>query len=210
VNPHDDVEAFVLGALDAPDARSFEAHLAACADCRNEIASYAGVIAALHRVPIASPPAMPRVRSVPSAWRLVAALAATVALGFGLVAGVGALRGDEDARAIAEIVGDHSRLIALAGPTAHGTVVVAADGLRTAFVLSGLPQAPRGRGYQVWVRGTAIRSPGMLHRLRDGLEVLVVRGDAIGGARRIGITQEPGAGSPVRTGSLQAGATLAD
>jgi hypothetical protein len=210
VNAHDDVEAYVLGALDRADVPAFEAHLAACADCRGEIASYAGVIAALHRVPVAPPPAMPRVLAAAPVWRIAAGLAAAAALAFALVTGFAALRGDDDARAIAEIVGDHSRLIALSGPDAHGSAVVAANGLRTAFVLSGLPEPPSGRGYQVWVRGTATRSPGMLHRLRDGLEVLVVPGNAIAGARRIGITQEPAAGSRARTGPVEAGAKVAD
>ena len=208
MNAHDDVEAYVLGALDAADVHAFEAHLAECSECRGEIASYAGVIAALHRVPLASPPSMPRVRAFASPWRIALALAAAAALAIGIVTSLGALRGADDTRAIAEIVAGHARLIALTGPAAHGSAVVAADGRRTAFVLSGLPEPPHGRGYQVWVRGAATRSPGMLHRLRDGLEVLVVPGNALAGARRIGITQEPAAGSPVRTGPLQAGALL--
>lgn len=210
MNPHDDVEAYVLGALDDADARAFESHLASCAACRDEIASYAGVMAALRRMPVASPPPIPRVSALPFAWRSVAALAAALALGVGIGSALSALRGEDDARAIAELVGDHPRLIALAGPAAHGTAVVGADGARTAFVLAGLPQPPRGRGYQVWVRGATVRSPGMLHRLRDGLEVLVVSGDAIHGAHRIGITEERADGSPVRTGPLQAGAQLAE
>jgi anti-sigma-K factor RskA len=208
VNPHDDVEAYVLGALDAADVRAFELHAAACTECRESIASYAGVLAALRRLPLASPPPMPRVRRVPLAWRLGAGIAAAIALAGGLGAAFTASRGDDDARAIAEMLGAHARMIALAGPAAHGSALVDAGGHRTAFVLSGLPQAPRGRGYQVWVRGATVRSPGMLHRLRDGLEVLVVDGDAIGDAKRIGITEERAGGSPMRTGPVEAGATL--
>lgn len=208
MNPHDDVEAYVLGALDAADARAFEAHAAGCTECRNAIASYAGVIAALRRLPIASPPPMPRVNRAPIFWRIGAATAAAIVLAAGLVAALTANRGDEDARAITEMLGAHARVVALAGPAAHGSALVDAGGRRTAFVLSGLPAAARGRGYQVWVRGAAVRSPGMLHRLRDGLEVLVVSGDAIAGAHRIGITEEPAGGSPMRTGPLQAGAKL--
>ena len=208
MNPHDDVEAYVLGALDPDDVRAFESHAATCAQCREAIASYAGVLAALRRLPVASPPEMPRVRRMPLAWRLGAGIAAAVALAIGLGAALAANRGDEDARAIAEMLGSHARMVALAGPGARGSALVDAGGRRTAFVLSGLPQAPRGRGYQVWVRGTTVRSPGMLHRLRDGLEVLVVDGDAIGDAKRIGITEERAGGSPMRTGPVEAGATL--
>jgi anti-sigma-K factor RskA len=210
VNPHDEVEAYVLGALDASEARTFETHVAGCGECRDAIASYAGVMAALRRLPLTSPPPIPRVRRIPLLWPAAAAIAAAVVLAAGLGALVMSNRGDEDARAIAEMLGAHGRVVALAGPAAHGSVLVDGGGRRTAFVLSGLPDAPRGRGYQVWVRGATVRSPGMLHRLRDGLEVLVVSGDAIGGAKKIGITEEPAAGSPARTGPLQAGANLAD
>ncbi len=210
MNPHDDVEAYVLGALDAADVRAFESHAATCAQCRDAIASYAGVLAALRRLPLAAPPAMPRVRRMPLAWRIGAGIAAAIALAIGLAAAFAANRGDEDARAIAEMLGSHARMVALAGPAAHGSALVDAGGRRTAFVVSGLPDPPRGRGYQVWVRGKTVRSPGMLHRLRDGLEVLVVSGDAIEGAKRIGITEEQAGGSPMRTGPLEAGATLAD
>jgi hypothetical protein len=208
VNPHDDVEAYVLGALDPADVPAFEAHLAGCAECRDAIASYAGVVAALRRLPIALPPPLPRVHRGPRAWLVGGAAAAALALAIGLGALLTANRGDDDARAIAEMLGAHARVVALAGPAAHGSALVDAGGRRTAFVVSGLPAAPRGRGYQVWVRGATVRSPGMLHRLRDGLEVLVVNGDAIAGAKRIGITDEPAAGSPMRTGPLEAGAVL--
>jgi hypothetical protein len=43
----------------------------------------------------------------------------------------------------------------------------------------------------------------MLHRMRDGLEILVVPGDVIADARTIGVTMEPSNGSPVRTGAPQ-------
>ena len=128
MNPHDDVEAYVLGALDAADVRAFESHAATCAQCRDAIASYAGVLAALRRLPLAAPPAMPRVRRMPLAWRIGAGIAAAIALAIGLAAAFAANRGDEDARAIAEMLGSHARMVALAGPAAHGSALVDAGG----------------------------------------------------------------------------------
>jgi anti-sigma-K factor RskA len=43
----------------------------------------------------------------------------------------------------------------------------------------------------------------MLHRTSDGLEVLVVPGNVLAGARHIGVTVEPSGGSPARTGPAQ-------
>ena len=112
-------------------------------------------------------------------------------------------RADADVVAIAEMMAAQPRAVALAGPSARGTAIVGSGGTRTAFVVSGLPAPPPGRGYQVWVRGANVRSPGMLHRTSDGLEILVVPGDMLAGAQRIGITIEPAGGSPARTGPAQ-------
>lgn len=50
--PHpSDVGAYVLGALDGPDARAFEAHLLSCADCRRAAEELSGLPALLARVP---------------------------------------------------------------------------------------------------------------------------------------------------------------
>jgi anti-sigma-K factor RskA len=110
---------------------------------------------------------------------------------------------DADAVAIAQLSAAPARAVALRGATARGTAIVGSGGGRTAFVVSGLPAPAPGRGYQVWVRGAGVRSPGMLHRTADGLEVLVVPGDALAGAQKIGITIEPAGGSPARTGPAQ-------
>ncbi len=37
---HDRVEAYALGALEAPEAREFEAHLQDCPSCRVELDAY--------------------------------------------------------------------------------------------------------------------------------------------------------------------------
>jgi anti-sigma-K factor RskA len=200
VNPHDDLEAYVLGALEPSEAGAFESHLAECAACRDGVASYGGVLRALRALPVAAPPPPPRVGRPPLGW--LAGVAAAAVLG--LAAGQRAFGGgtDQDVVAIAEMIAAQPREVALVGPSARG-IAIAGSGGRTAFVVSGLPPPAAGRGYQVWVRGANVRSPGMLHRTRDGLEVLVVSGDLLAGAQRIGITIEPAGGSPARTGPAQ-------
>lgn len=201
MNPHDDLEAYVLGALEDPEAAAFEAHLASCSACRDGVASYGGVLRALRALPVAAPPPPPRVGRPYIGW--MAAVAAAAVLGIAVGQRTVPVRADGDVAAIAEMIAVQPREIALAGTSARGAAIVGTDGARTAFVVSGLPAPPAGRGYQVWVRGANVRSPGMMHRTTEGLEVLVVPGDALAGAHRIGITVEPAGGSPARTGPAQ-------
>ena len=198
MNPHDDLEAYVLGALEPSEAAAFEAHLGSCSACRDGMASYGAVLRALRALPVAAPPPPPRVARPPIGW--IAAVAAAAI--FGILVGQRTVptRADADVVAIAEMIAAQPREVALAGTSAHGTAIVGSGGARTAFVISGLPAPAAGRGYQVWVRGATVRSPGMLHRTSDGLEVLVVSGDVLNGAEHIGITVEPAGGSPKRTG----------
>ena len=201
MNPHDDLEAYVLGALDDAEAAAFEAHLASCSACRDGVASYGGVLRALRRPPVAAAPPAPRVGRARIGW--IAAVAAAAIVGIAVGQRTVPARADGDVAAIAEMIAMQPREVALAGTSARGTAIVGDGGARTAFVVSGLPAPPAGRGYQVWVRGANVRSPGMMHRTSDGLEVLVVPGDALAGAHRIGITVEPAGGSPARTGPAQ-------
>ncbi len=209
--PHDDLEAYVLGALEPAEAAAFEAHLASCSACRDGVASYGGVLRALRALPLAAAPPPPRVRPLSLgrrrlAW--IAAVAAAVVLGIVSGRATVTTRADGDVVAIAQMIASPSRDVALTGTSAHGAAIVGNGGQRTAFVVSGLPAAPPGRGYQVWVRGANVRSPGMLHRTSDGLEVLVVPGNAIEGAHHIGITEEPAGGSPARTGPPRVTGTI--
>lgn len=201
MNPHDDLEAYVLGALGRPDATAFEAHLVNCQDCRDGVASYSTVMRALRSIPLAAPPSVPAVHSVIPWWRAAAAI---ILIGAGLAAGAALNRPDSDLATIVAMLADHPREVSLHAEIASGRVIVASSrNPRTAFVVRGLPEPPPGRGYQVWVKGERVSSPGMLHRTRDGLEVLVVNGDAIAGSHHVGITIEPADGSRMRTGATQ-------
>jgi len=205
VNVHDDVEAFTLGALDPEDERVFCDHLATCAPCRDAVAGYAVVMSSLRSIRQDGAPPVPTIRPR-TYWR--EAIAAVLVIG--AVGGTFAYtqRPDGDLAAIASMVADHPREIALTGPRASGSVVVGAQGKRTAFIVRGLPAPAPGRGYQVWVRAARVSSPGMLHRTREGLEVLIVPGDVVRDAHRIGVTIEAAGGSPKRSGPTQVSAEV--
>jgi anti-sigma factor RsiW len=47
---HENVEAFVIGALDWSERSLFEAHLAGCASCQSAVASYRPCISALESI----------------------------------------------------------------------------------------------------------------------------------------------------------------
>lgn len=201
---HDDVEAYVLGALDQHEAAAFEDHLQTCAPCRTELASYAPVRRALDAierpVPRLPAPAIGRFTRARrrATWRNLALAASLALVVVGAFSG-GAMRAhDEDAAAVAVSAMVAGAVTDLRADRAgvHMRVIVGPHGDQTAIVLSGLSAPSPGRGYQVWVNG---RSPGMLRRARNGLETLILTGDRVRGARRIGVSDEPAMGSAMRT-----------
>ena len=62
---HPEVAAWALGALDAPEAEAFGAHLASCSECQGPVAEFEAVTRALeHAVPADEPPSDLQVRTV--------------------------------------------------------------------------------------------------------------------------------------------------
>ncbi|MES9609451.1 zf-HC2 domain-containing protein, partial [Actinomadura sp. NPDC000929] len=54
--PHVDVGAYALGLLEEPDRRAFEAHLATCFSCHEELGALSGIAQTLDGIgPIADP-----------------------------------------------------------------------------------------------------------------------------------------------------------
>lgn len=203
---HDNLEAFSLGALDRAEACVFAEHLGHCAPCRAELKAYEPVVDALRSLPLAVPPPIPRPprRGVPPPG-VIGACAAAATLVIGIFAGFHA-RTAESAQmlSVLQMMSDRPREVRLSGPHASGVVLVGAGRERTAIIVRGLPAPPPGRGYQVWSRGSRIRTPGMLHRV-GSVELLVAPGDYVDGASRFGITIEPAAGSRHRTGPIVLG-----
>ena len=165
---HELTAAYALDALDSEERASYEGHLATCASCQAELASFwevGGALAhaaagpvpgdglrsrILERARAERPnvvPLRPR-RWLTPALGAAAAAAAVVAIGLGVWAG--SLSGElDDARSVAAVLGDpDARTIALNG--ADGRLVVTDTG-EAVLVVDGLAPPPRGKAYELWV-----------------------------------------------------------
>lgn len=157
--------AYALDALGPMEEQAYEAHLASCSRCQAEVASFSETAAALaYAAPAAELPASLRARILTAAheeraqvitlrprWTYPAMAAAAVAACAAVGIGVWAATLNS---------GSHGRTLetlALRGAT--GSVVVTSGG-EAALVVSGIPPAPAGKTYEVWVmRGTgAVRA----------------------------------------------------
>lgn len=168
---HDLTAAYALDALDYEDARAYEAHLARCERCRDELASLSEAATAL-AFAAESPPPPPELRArilqeasrersnvVPLRPRWVAPLAAAaavaacaaIALGLWAASLAGKLESRNEALArqnqVAEILASPgARKVSFA----RGTLVVDPDG-RAALVVRDLRAARPGKTYEAWV-----------------------------------------------------------
>jgi anti-sigma-K factor RskA len=168
---HDLTAAYALDALDYEDARAYEAHLARCERCRDELASLSEAATAL-AFAAESPPPPPELRArilqeasrersnvVPLRPRWVAPLAAAaavaacaaIALGLWAASLAGKLDSRNEALArqnqVAEILASPgARKVSFA----RGTLVVDPDG-RAALVVRDLRAARPGKTYEAWV-----------------------------------------------------------
>jgi len=208
---HDLTAAYALDALDAHEREEFEAHLATCDRCRQELASFQETAALLaYAVPAPAPPRALRERvlagaraSKPSnvvvlrprrltyALGGLAAAAASVAIAIGVWASQ--LSNDLDReRAVAHVLADpDARSVPLQG--ANGRVVVTETG-EAALVVAGLPPAPAGKTYQAWVfEGDTPRPAGLLDG-RDERDVLLLT-RPVPPQLDVAVTIEPAGGS---------------
>jgi anti-sigma factor RsiW len=203
---HDDLEAYVLGALDAEDQGRFVDHLAMCSDCREGASSYVPVMHALRAIPQPVPPQLPSVVAEPRARRisfLPVGYAAAAALLLMLGGGIHYLmqpQGDSMLRKVAGMMADGPRQVALQGPGLRGRALVGHRGLRTAFVVRGLSAPPAGEAYHVWVQGDRTRFVGTLEPASEGLSVLLVSGNQLAGTHAISIDLERADAQQVPTG----------
>jgi anti-sigma-K factor RskA len=161
---HDLTAAYALDALDADEERAYEAHLAGCERCQEELGQLADTASSLAYA-AAGPeapaalrerileqaraertnivPLRPR-RQVP--YRALTAIAACLVVGLGIW-NVSLHDRLGDTRALAGVLGDPAaQRVALAG--ARGELVVADSG---AALLTDLASAPDGKTYEAWL-----------------------------------------------------------
>jgi anti-sigma factor RsiW len=167
---HELTAGYALDALDPVERGAYEIHLAGCGRCQEELAAFWEVTGSLAYAGAGATPAPPpelrerllaRARAErpnvvplrPRRWATplaatVAAAAAVVAVGLGLWAS--SLQQDlDDARELSSVLADpQARAIALEG--ADGRLVVTETG-EAVLVMAGLPSAPAGKAYEMWV-----------------------------------------------------------
>jgi anti-sigma-K factor RskA len=173
---HDLTPAYALDALDETERLEYEAHLATCEDCRDELASMqetAGSLAYAAPAPAPPPQLRERIlerarseqnviplrpRRLPYTLGAVAAMAATVALALGIWGA--SVAGDRDQLRQAL----QARVISL--PDGTGRLHVEPDGDATLVV--DRAQAPPGKDYELWVfEGATPRPAGVFDGGRD-------------------------------------------
>jgi len=210
-----DAAAYVLGAMDEPEAQAFGRHLRTCAACQAEVENLEGAVAALPAmVPQLEPPATLRKRVMaevradgqrrspaagrfpPSlAWsrprRMVGGLAAAAAVGI--------------AAAVVVIVlvagGSSTRVITAAITWHHGSAALKLTGQRGELVVTGMPAPPPDHIYEVWVkRGDRTPAPtaALFDVNRSGQADVDVPGD-LHGVTAVLVTPEPSGGTKVPT-----------
>ena len=225
---HELSAAYALDALDGDDLRAFESHLATCARCRDDVVSFRETAAALafDVQPLAVPETLERrilsgaraerLTAVPlrHRWALpaagVAAVAAVVAIGFGIWAIQLSNSLDRersahsaDARVIAVLSQRGARQIPTKGGS--GTLVVAPTG-RAVLVANGLPAAGRGKTYEAWVvRGGDARAAGLFRGGAGSKVIELTR--PVGRGAIVGVTLEAAGGSKTPTGAMLLQAT---
>ena len=170
---HELTAAYALDALDEREEREYEAHLARCPSCREELASFTETATSLaYGVESPAPPPdlrdriieraraeRPNVVPLRPAWRswtaAAAAVAACAAIGLGIWAATLSRSLDRERSAreqqasLLSIVSDPAaRRFALSG--SHGTLVVSRTGAG-ALLVSNLRPAPSGKTYEAWV-----------------------------------------------------------
>jgi anti-sigma factor RsiW len=213
---HEDVGAYVLGALEESERERFERHLADCPLCREEVERLRPAVDALPRSvePLVAPRRLkaalmdavheeagaatarrrPRRRwsfGIPRVTPAVAWASAAFLLFVGLASGfgLGKLTSGDDTRTIAASVQSQELR------DASGTLSVPDKGGAGAVLhVSGLPSLP-GRVYQAWVQRDGETVPEPTFEVgRDGVGVVALPDD-LKGAKAVLVTREPRGGS---------------
>jgi anti-sigma-K factor RskA len=223
----DTAGAYLLGAMVSAERDEFEAHLATCAVCREEVDELRPAAEAL---PMASPPMLPppelKGRIMAEVEREAALLGA---------AGAGADRPERprrERRGLGWLSGWRLAPVAtallIAGVLAgsaldrddgtrsypfegRATAQLEVEGDKATLVASNLPAPPEGRVYEVWVMPKGSDTPEPTDVLftprEDGSAVAAVPG-SVDDVQQVLVTDEPRGGSDEPTGDLLMAADL--
>ena len=214
---HDLTAAYALDALDEPERREYEAHLARCEQCRDELASLSEAASSLAYAVDASAPSpqlreriladaraeRPNVVPLRPRWALPAAATAVVAVAAAIALALWATSVSSKLDKERAQASDQERVAAiLAAPGSHpygvpsgGLLAVTPSG-EAALVLTRLHPAQKGVTYEAWVaRNGKPRPAGTFEAGRDvtavPLDLPVPRGATVL------VTQEKDGGTEV-------------
>jgi anti-sigma-K factor RskA len=166
MDDHDLTAAYALDALDAPERARYEAHLATCERCREELQGFwrvSGSLAHAAGGPAPRPELRDRILAAareerpnvvplrPRRTRLLPAVAAVAAVALLAVGawGVSVSRELDDAERLTAVLGDPDART-VASSEGHANLVVTPDG-DAALVVRALAPAPEGKDYEIWV-----------------------------------------------------------
>lgn len=203
---HELVSGYALDALSLDEERLFEAHLAHCPSCQEDLAALRETAAELaFAAPSAQLPPGLRGRILEAAradgrkvvplrprWAYPAlaavAAAACAAIGLGIWAAT-----------LHSRIGSAQALHSISLKGAGGSLVVSSGG-EAALVVSGLAAPPAGKTYEVWViRGSSARPAGLFSP--HAATTAVIRlAERVSSGDRVGVTLEPKGGSSHPTG----------
>ena len=219
----DDVAAYALGALDAPEAARFRAHLDTCSICRDELAAFEDVV---HALPLSVPrhhaPAgmrrnvmravkadakasaratKPAPRRTPSWLTLRPAMALGMAaiVAVAVIIGVGSGGSSPTSRIIhAQVAG-------------HGYAELRVGNGHAELVVNHFPAPSTGRIYEVWLEraGVAPSPTKALFSVNSAGQGDVDVPGSLHGVAHVLVTSEPAGGSlhPTRTPVINASLT---
>ncbi len=211
-HPTDDLGLYALGLLDENERRSIERHLADCAVCTAELASYRSTVAALADTTTPTPSGLresivarhraPRIAGTRFGLP-VFAYAASIVLTLALVASLVVLSQerttrDEYARTLAAVASG-ARVVPLdaqGGASARGSVVVSREG--PAYLVLQLPASPPGKGWEAWIIRDGVAIPAGMAPSGTGVITMQLH-EALRAGDRAALTLEDAAGSRAPT-----------
>jgi anti-sigma factor RsiW len=221
---HTLVGLYVVDALDDEERARFEAHLADCAACQQEVAEFQATTGRLSQLMAERPPAsvraaiMARVASTPqespvrppdelaarrrSPMRLVAPALAVAAALVALLLGIGWISShralDRQEAISAVLTAPDAKSVDLGGGEGTMRVVYSPSLDRSVVVADGLADLPSDRTYALWFIGPGGAEEAALFRTSGGRATkLLPRTPA--GYQALGVTKEPAGGSDTPT-----------
>ncbi len=199
---HELTAAYALDALDPDERQAFEAHLAGCERCRDEVAELAAAAASLaYAAAPAAPPPLLRARILDAAraerpnvvplrprWANPVAAAAVVAACAAIALGVWNVSLHQ------QLSTAHTEAIRSVPVSGHSGSVIVSSGGSGAIVLSALPAAPAGKTYEAWVIRGEVAAPA--GTFRGGAPTTYVKlSRRVPSGAKVAVTIEPAGGS---------------